>query len=204
MGFAIIFLKYCSIFSRERCSLFTSSWCANVCIQIKTLNQPALVDLSWNGRDSSPQLANPKPSNFGLDNHFNAEIGKSEPLMVLGPGQDMFNHSIEAVGCLVDGKAMGDEGLELWVLPVITMMIYDSVGLCVSFFLKGGDKSSRWKWGMLTRRLRSCRFYDWLLWVYRSIRIISYYFIILFHTIPYYFILFHMISYWYSPTYPFI
>ena len=95
--------------------LFTSSWCANVCIQIKTLNPPALVDLSWNGRDSSPQLANPKPWNFGLDNHFNAEIGRSEPLMVLGPGQDMFNHSIEAVGCLVDGK-MGDEGLELWVV----------------------------------------------------------------------------------------
>lgn len=76
-----------------------------------------------------PQLANPKPSNFGLDNHFNAEIGKEEPLMVLGPGQDMFNHSIEAVGCLVDGKTMRVEGLELCVVARL-IGNYNARGRC--------------------------------------------------------------------------
>lgn len=60
-------------------------------------------------------------------------------------------------------------------------MLFDSVGLCVSFL--GRAKSCRWKWGILTRRLRSCRFYDWFLWVD---------------------LLYNIISYWYSPTYPFL
>ena len=51
------------------------------------------------------------------------------------------------------------------------------------FFL-GRAQSCRWKWGILTRRLRSCRFYHWFLWVDRPINIISYYFILIFSNLP--------------------